>query len=578
MATLRDDAFARSTLRWAVTLVAAAGVMGIVVRALGGEPLDGGTAIGAAVLTLCAGVHVASRAYLRAATLVFLGASWFAAIGISATRGPTYVAMIPLFLLLVLVAGLILGVRAGAVLGALSCAAVGALIVMQDTGMLAVPAPPTTAYRAISAMLVTGGVTTVFSIALSRMRKLVDDLENARADLERTVELRTRSLVDARDAAQTASRAKSAFIANVSHELRTPLNAVVGMSEALLRTPLKPEQHEQADALRRGADALTAVVNDVLDLATLEAGGLSVERAPFDPRSVVHDVLALMGPEAARRKLTLSASIDKALPPMVMGDGRRVRQILLNLVGNALKFTESGDVLISARSEDGTLALSVKDSGPGIASSFLPRIFEPFARADETKPGLGLGLPIARELATRLGGSLDAESTPGAGAVFHLRVPAEVAQVSEPPTPVPVTPTAPLKVLVAEDNELNVAVLLALLHSLGHGVEIAHTGARALEMATQAPFDVVLMDVQMPELDGVEATRRLIATLGSRAPCIIGVTADAQPDKVKGFREAGMCDVLHKPLHLETLAAALARAPMRKAARDAARERALNGP
>jgi CheY-like chemotaxis protein len=351
------------------------------------------------------------------------------------------------------------------------------------------------------------------------------------------------------------------------------MNAVIGMTEVLLQKPLDPEHRELVRTVREGGDALLAVLNDVLDLSAIEAGRLVVERSPFDPRAVVSDVVGLMQPEARRAGLALTSIVEQGAPERVLGDARRIRQVLLNLVGNALKFTEHGEVEVKVSVSRATgkemLRFDVKDTGAGIPRRDLERIFQPFTQIDASptrrQGGAGLGLAISRELALRMRGSLQVDSEPGRGSIFTLEVPLEAALASNPPVPAPLPDVPPhTRILVAEDNEVNVRVLVHMLNQLGLQADVVHTGAEALVAAKRVRFDCILMDVHMPEMDGLEATRRIRAELEVKAPVIVAVTADALPEQRAAVRAAGVDEVLTKPILLEPLAGALSRALLRK--------------
>lgn len=377
-------------------------------------------------------------------------------------------------------------------------------------------------------------------------------------------------LLRAKEAAEQAERARSAFLASISHEIRTPLNAVIASAELLLTSALPETQRSLVETIRVGGEALLAIVNNVLDLSKMEAGRLEIVAEPVDLRAIVDSVMTLFHRDAERKGLAFTAAIDPALPSLVMTDGTRLRQILINLVSNAIKFTDRGSVLITVdmvdpNADQPQVALAVRDTGIGIAAEQLPLLFQPFTQLDSERTrrgGAGLGLAISAQLAQVMGGELSVASQPGQGSTFTLRLPVErfaapVTASAPEEAPVPELP-ASLRVLVAEDNEINQQVALHLLRVLGHHVTIVANGREAVQAIQHHPFDVVLMDLQMPEMDGEEATRQIRA-LGDqiRQPRIIALTAYA----LAGMRErclaAGMDGFLNKPVRLQDLRQAL---------------------
>ncbi|MFN8526109.1 MAG: ATP-binding protein [Chloroflexota bacterium] len=385
---------------------------------------------------------------------------------------------------------------------------------------------------------------------------------------------------------QQADRAKSQFIANMSHEIRTPMNGVIGMTELLLSTSLSNAQREHAETIQSSADALLTVINDILDFSKIEAGRLDIERIPVDIRAIVGDVARLLMGEAQRKQIRLITRIDGRLPAYVEGDPVRLRQILTNLVGNAIKFTHAGSVraVISydAESEDGssTLRVAVEDTGIGIAEASLEGLFSPFTQADTTTTrrygGTGLGLAISRQLVAMMGGEIGAQSTPGSGSIFWFAVPArEVVQPEVSATAQREAPQADVEaqaavlgqnplILVAEDNLVNQRVVASMLRKLGCGVDCVADGRQAVEAVARVPYAAVFMDCQMPEMDGFEATetiRQLEAAMGGRlrrVP-IIAMTALVMESDRERASAAGMDDHLPKPVRLTELRRVLSR-------------------
>jgi signal transduction histidine kinase len=384
----------------------------------------------------------------------------------------------------------------------------------------------------------------------------------------------SRQLDDARRKAEEATAAKSGFLATMSHEIRTPMNGVLGMMALLDQTRLEAGQREYLDTARRSGEALLAIIDDILDLSKLEAGRMGVDAVPFAPRRAVDDVAALLRPLASDKGVDLTALVADDVPESLTGDGRRVRQILLNLVGNALKFTQQGFVRIEATidaDESGArwLRLAVRDSGIGIDGEALSRLFTEFTQADTSTTrrfgGTGLGLAISRRLATLMGGSVLAASAPGVGSTFTLVLPAVAAAEPESadgpaaaPTPLKIAARRPV-VLLVEDNPVNQLVATRMLQLEGCEVDLAANGAEAVDRAQMRLYDLILMDCHMPVMDGFEATRKLHERLIPAArPPILALTASVLDEDRQLCRQAGMDAALAKPLQRAALAEALA--------------------
>jgi signal transduction histidine kinase/ligand-binding sensor domain-containing protein/CheY-like chemotaxis protein len=412
----------------------------------------------------------------------------------------------------------------------------------------------------------------------AQQRRLVAMVDARTRELQEEVAERTRAehaLVEAREAALAASRLKSEFLANMSHEIRTPMNGIIGMTELALDHPLDPKVQEYLRIVGASAHSLLDVINDILDFAKIEAGKLDLQQADFDLRELLNGLVALLGPQANQKGLAIRGDVAADVPGRLVGDAGRLRQVLTNLIGNALKFTDQGEIRIevtnAASSDDTTnnakvmLRFAVIDTGIGIAENDRARIFEAFTQVDGSATrrfgGTGLGLAISSQLVQLMGGRLHLESTVGRGSTFSFAATFGIAQTPRAAAPLPVYARAarPLAVLVAEDSPVNQLLVRRLLEKAGHHVTIVDNGVAAIEAVARGRFDAVLMDVQMPEMDGFDATSRIRAAEngGPRLP-IIALTAHA----IQGDRErclaAGMDAYVSKPIRPELLFASLA--------------------
>ncbi len=417
-----------------------------------------------------------------------------------------------------------------------------------------------------------------------RVAQRTEQIKQTNEELEKAIARANSLVLEAR----SATRAKSAFIAHITHELRTPLNAVIGMSELLLDMELGDEQRETAGIVAGSAKSLLGVINEVLDFSKIEAGKLDLENTPFDPREVVQGVIETFSYQVREKGLTLACEIDDEVPPALEGDAGRLRQILVNLVGNAIKFTDKGGVTVRVRvtdtgPEETGLRLEVADTGVGVPADKQERLFDAFTQADAATArnhgGTGLGLTISRQLAEAMGGGMGVDSDGRSGSTFWFtarfgRASAERlrswrATEGRPAAAAP-RPGSDLRILLVEDNMVNQKVALGMLNKLGYQAVCADCGTEALRMLAENDYDLVFMDVQMPGMGGLEVTERLRAGDAgdrNRGVAVVAMTAHATRQDRRACLDSGMNDYVAKPISSQRIEDAMTRALAPKAAK-----------
>ena len=457
------------------------------------------------------------------------------------------------------------------------------------TGWFATGLTPAERWMVGLALYAVGAHISMVALVVTRLR---NRSERARRDAEslvqtleaRTVELERQAIAleQARSEAEVAARSKSAFLATMSHEIRTPLNGVIGMTELLRHTPLSQTQQDYLQTIRGCGQGLAVILNDILDYSKIESGKMELELRPTDVNELVQSCVMLLKPKADEKGIALHSDVAPDVPSRVLSDGTRLRQVLINLLSNAIKFTNAGHVRVRVRvlnhgeGDALTLRWTVTDTGVGMTDEQMGKLFQPFTLADASVSrrfgGTGLGLAISQRLVQAMGGLIEVSSVPNRGSTFNFSLPTEAVNHAEATDSVPswavselsaelsTSPPAAraLKILVAEDNPVNQMVAELTVQKLGHQPTVVANGRLAVEAVLNDHYDMVLMDMQMPEMDGLTATREIVRLMPpERRPFIVGLSANAMVSDVQAGRDAGMDHYLGKPFAMDDLQAVI---------------------
>lgn len=412
----------------------------------------------------------------------------------------------------------------------------------------------------------------IISISVSLYKRTYDmdrdNLIKKSIDLEESREY----LSETKQQAEEATKAKSRFLANMSHEIRTPLNGIIGTIDLLQHTPLNTEQEELMLSLKSSSTHLLEIVNDVLDISKIEADKLELFEGPCNLENIIQQVTAISSPRliSLKKNITLSAAVQPGVESEIIADESRIKQVLINLVGNAIKFTETGEIKleVNANMIDESLQelhFAVSDTGIGISEDNIQSLFIPFTQIDSTATrkhsGTGLGLSICRKIIEEMGGRIWVESELGKGSTFRFIIPVQINLVRKSQQPqqrnaagaISGAEIKPLKMLVAEDNNMNQLLATKMFKKIGYIIEIANNGKEAVEMTAKYDYDLVFMDIHMPEMDGIEATQRILNSGRVKVPIIIAMTANAVKEAEAEYLQLGMKDIVTKPFTIDQL-------------------------